>query len=111
MPDFLKRRISYLHSGKTTMKYNHQTETEEVLLLEEKTIDLNDLIIYNDDFNTFDFVILTLIEICSHDPIQAEQCANIIHNNGKCGVKRGTAQELQPLCEALLDRGLSAKIE
>jgi ATP-dependent Clp protease adaptor protein ClpS len=56
-------------------------------------------------------VIQSLVEICEHDPIQAEQCAFIIHNKGKCGVKRGTAQDLQPMCIALLDRGLSAKIE
>lgn len=93
------------------LRNNHQTESEELLLLEEETIDLNDLIIYNDDVNTFDFVIETLIKICGHDPIQAEQCTLLIHYTGKCGVKRGTAQELQPVCEALLDRGLSAKIE
>jgi ATP-dependent Clp protease adaptor protein ClpS len=93
------------------MKFNRQTQTEEVAVLEEEVLDLNDLIIYNDEVNTFDFVIKTLIEVCRHDPLQAEQCTFIIHYNGKCGVKRGTAQELQPVCEALLDRGLSAKIE
>jgi ATP-dependent Clp protease adaptor protein ClpS len=88
-----------------------QHENEEALLLEEEIVQLNDLIIYNDDFNTFQHVIVSLCEICDHEPIQAEQCAMIIHNTGKCGVKRGTAQDLQPMCEALLDRGLSAKIE
>ncbi len=90
---------------------NHQTEQEELLLLEEEIVHLNDLIIYNDDFNTFPHVIESLVEICGHDPIQAEQSAFIIHNNGKCGVKRGTLKDLEPMCIALLDRGLSAKIE
>ena len=93
------------------ISFNHQTDTEEVLLLEEEIVHQNDLIIYNDDFNTFDHVIQSLVEICEHEPIQAEQCAHIIHNKGKCGVKRGTAQDLQPMCIALLNRGLSAKIE
>lgn len=89
----------------------HQTETEELALLEEEIVGLNDLIIYNDDVNTFDFVIKSLIEVCKHEPVQAEQCTFLIHYTGKCGVKRGTAQELRPVCEALLNRGLSAKIE
>ena len=70
-----------------------------------------DLIIYNDDVHTFDFVIQTLIDVCNHDAIQAEQCTHIIHYNGKCGVKRGTFSELKPKCEALLEKGLSATIE
>lgn len=90
---------------------NHQTETLELVETKEKVTPLNDLVLYNDDFNTFDHVILSLCEICEHDKIQAEQCAHIIHFKGKCGVKRGTAHELQPMCVALLDRGLSAKIE
>lgn len=87
------------------------TETEELLLLEEEMIPQHDLIIYNDDVNTFDFVIETLIKICGHEAVQAEQCAYIIHHNGKCSVKRGTIEALEPKCIALLDRGLSAKIE
>ncbi|HEU4719711.1 MAG TPA: ATP-dependent Clp protease adaptor ClpS [Bacteroidia bacterium] len=94
-----------------SFRFSHQTEKEEVLLLEEELEDLLDLVIYNDDFNTFEFVIETLMKVCRHDLIQAEQCTMIIHNNGKCGVKRGTAEELQPMCEAILERGISAKIE
>jgi ATP-dependent Clp protease adaptor protein ClpS len=92
-------------------RFQHQTETEEVLLLEEIEEAVFDLIIYNDDVNTFEHVINTLIKICKHEPEQAEQCAYIIHHKGKCSVKRGSAQDLQPYCEALLIRGLSAKIE
>ncbi len=86
-------------------------ETLEEILLDVQIATLNDLILYNDDFNTFQHVILSLCDICEHEPVQAEQCAHIIHNNGKCGVKKGSIKELEPMCIALLDRGLSAKIE
>lgn len=73
--------------------------------------DLNDLILFNDDVNTFEFVTDTLIEVCGHDLIQAEQCTYLVHYKGKCSVKRGTYKDLEPICVAFLDRGLSAKIE
>ncbi|MCX6312210.1 MAG: ATP-dependent Clp protease adaptor ClpS [Bacteroidetes bacterium] len=91
--------------------FNHQTETFTEVLVEEQIVPLKDLVIYNDDFNTFQHVIISLCDICDHDPIQAEQCAHIIHNKGKCGVKRGAIEDLKSMCLALLDRGLSAKIE
>lgn len=69
------------------------------------------LLLYNDDFNTFDFVTESLIKVCKHDTIQAEQCTYLVHYTGKCVVKNGTFKKLKPLCEALLERGLSAKIE
>ncbi|PBQ34968.1 Clp protease ClpS [Sphingobacteriaceae bacterium] len=69
------------------------------------------LILYNDDVNTFDFVSESLIKVCKHDAIQAEQCTYLVHYTGKCVVKNGTFKVLKPLCEALLERGLSAKIE
>ena len=77
----------------------------------EQLVDQCDLIVYNDDVNTFDFVIETLVDVCDQEYIQAVQCAHIIHNNSKCGVKRGSFDELKPKCEALLDKGLSAAIE
>lgn len=95
----------------TMSSHQHQTESEELLLLEEETVPQHDLVIYNDDVNTFDFVIETLIKICGHEALQAEQCAYIIHHTGKCSVKRGSFEQLGPKCVALLDRGLSAKIE
>jgi ATP-dependent Clp protease adaptor protein ClpS len=52
-----------------------------------------------------------LVKICDHEPLQAEQCAWIVHLNGKCSVKSGIYEELEPLCLQLLDNGLSAKIE
>ncbi|MDD3005725.1 ATP-dependent Clp protease adaptor ClpS, partial [Flavobacterium sp.] len=77
----------------------------------ETRVDQSDLIIYNDDFNTFDFVIEALIKVCKHDPIQAEQCTTLIHYKGRSQVKRGTFEELEPMCTALLDRGITAEIE
>jgi len=82
---------------------------EEVLL--EELIDQKNLIVYNDEVNTFDHVIDSLIAICGHDILQAEQCTLIIHNNGKCQVKRGVFDRLLPMCTSLLDRGISAEIE
>ncbi|MFN3876288.1 MAG: ATP-dependent Clp protease adaptor ClpS [Flavobacteriales bacterium] len=86
---------------------------EEALLdeVQSETGRLREIILHNDDVNTFDHVIRCLVAICGHDPIQAEQCAWIVHHNGKCSVKRGTFEHLEPLCTALLDRGLSADIQ
>ena len=74
-------------------------------------VPLSDLIIYNDDVNTFEFVIESIVKICEHSTIQAEQCTWIIHHNGKCSVKRDIAYKLKPMLEAFLDRGISAVIE
>ncbi len=71
---------------------------------------LNEIILFNDDVNTFDFVIEMLVNVCDHTPIQAEQCAIIVHFKGKCSVKTGTFDELEPRCTKLLEAGLSAEI-
>lgn len=70
----------------------------------------NEIIMYNDDVNTFDHVIDTLIRVCNHTPEQAEQCSLIVHYKGKCTVKTGSIKELTPQCLQLLDAGLSAEI-
>ncbi|WP_026462724.1 ATP-dependent Clp protease adaptor ClpS [Adhaeribacter aquaticus] len=91
---------------------NTETEIafqEDVLLLEE-VIDLKNLVVYNDDVNTFDHVIDTLIAVCKHTPEQAEQCTYLIHYKGKCTVKVGTFEELESMCSAIHDRGISADI-
>ena len=90
----------------------YSVHTEEALLEEllEATDRHHEIILHNDDVNTFDHVIDCLVEICGHDPIQAEQCAHIVHYNGKCSVKRGAYEDLEPRCTALQDRGLSATI-
>ena len=69
------------------------------------------LIVWNDDVNTFDHVIETLIEVCSHTPEQAEQCSLIVHYKGKCSVKQGDYETLKPMCDAITERGIGATIE
>ena len=91
----------------------HVTEPEEALLVELlcEHGPQRELLLHNDDVNTFDHVIGSLVAVCRHDPIQAEQCAWIVHYSGKCSVKRGTFDQLEPKCTALLDQGLSADIQ
>ena len=95
------------------MKNTFNPEVEELVLeeVETKTDSNKNLILYNDDFNTFDFVIESLIKVCSHDTIQAEQCTFLVHYAGKCAVKISSYKKLKPLREALIERGLSAQIE
>lgn len=69
------------------------------------------LIVWNDDVNTFDWVIESLIQICGHQQEQAEQCALLVHFKGKCTVKEGFLEDLKPMCTGLLDRGISATLE
>ena len=69
------------------------------------------LIVWNDEVNTFEWVIETLIDICGHSTEQAEQCALLIHTKGKYGVKQGGYDELKPMCDAITDRGIGATIE
>ena len=82
---------------------------EEVAVVEQTGIN-NEIVLYNDDVNTFDHVIDTLIRVCKHTAEQAEQCAILVHYKGKCTVKTGTYDELKPQCTQLLDAGLSAEI-
>lgn len=95
------------------MKNTLSPEIEELVLEEVETkSELNkNLVLYNDDYNTFDFVIESLIKVCKHDTIQAEQCTFLVHYVGKCTVKTSTYKKLKPLCDALTERGLSAQIE
>ncbi|XLS28411.1 ATP-dependent Clp protease adaptor ClpS [Flavobacteriaceae bacterium M23B6Z8] len=82
---------------------------EDLLILEE--IDKqNEIVLFNDDVNTFDHVIETLINTCDHTPEQAEQCSIIVHYKGKCTVKTGPYEDLKPRCSKLLQAGLSAEI-
>ncbi len=69
------------------------------------------LIVWNDEVNSFDWVIETLMEVCGHDLEQAEQCAMIIHNKGKYAVKNGDYDTLKPMCDAITERGIGATIE
>ena len=71
----------------------------------------NSLILHNDEVNTFEFVIESLIEVCEHTTEQAEQCTYLVHYTGKCDVKSGSLKTLRPMRHALVDRGLTATIE
>ncbi|MAB47851.1 MULTISPECIES: ATP-dependent Clp protease adaptor ClpS [Winogradskyella] len=82
----------------------------EELLLEEEVLKQNEIVLFNDDVNTFDHVIDTLIYACDHTPEQAEQCSIIVHYKGKCTVKTGDYEDLKPRCSKLLQAGLSAEI-
>ena len=78
--------------------------------VDEQKGDEHKIILYNDDFNTFDHVIECLINICDHTPLQAEQCTLIVHYKGKCSVKSGTLIDLKPRLKRLIDANLSAEI-
>ncbi|WP_297763208.1 ATP-dependent Clp protease adaptor ClpS [uncultured Muriicola sp.] len=82
----------------------------EELLLEKVTVKQHEIVLFNDDVNTFDHVIDTLISVCDHTPEQAEQCSLIVHYNGKCTVKTGEYVDLKPRCSKLLQAGLSAEL-
>ncbi len=69
------------------------------------------LIVWNDEVNTFEWVIETLIEVCGHSPEQAEQCSYFIHFKGKYAVKEGAYDDLKPQCDAITERGIGATIE
>ena len=69
------------------------------------------LIVWNDEVNTFEWVIETLIEVCGHSEEQAEQCAMLIHTKGKYGVKNGNYDDLKPQCDAITERGIGATLE
>ncbi|NOU48499.1 MAG: ATP-dependent Clp protease adaptor ClpS [Bacteroidales bacterium] len=75
------------------------------------TTDLKQLVLLNDDVNTFDFVIETLVEVCHHTPEQAETCAFIVHFKGKCAVKSGSKKELLPYFRTLSNRNLTVEID
>ena len=82
----------------------------EETLLDEVTVKQHEIVLFNDDVNTFDHVIETLISVCDHTPEQAEQCSLIVHYNGKCTVKTGEYNDLKPRCSKLLQAGLSAEL-
>ena len=82
---------------------------EKVSRKEAPTLN-NEIVVYNDDVNTFDHVIETLIRVCDHTAEQAEQCSLIVHYNGKCTVKTGPLDKLMPQCTQLLEAGISAEI-
>ncbi|MBC7552650.1 MAG: ATP-dependent Clp protease adaptor ClpS [Taibaiella sp.] len=92
-------------NGSTQWQTNEDTDLDVVV--EE----IHNLIVWNDEVNTFDWVIESLIDVCGHSEQQAEQCAMIIHHSGKYAVKRGTFKALRTQAEALIDREIQATID
>ncbi|MEJ6791836.1 MAG: ATP-dependent Clp protease adaptor ClpS [Lacinutrix sp.] len=89
-------------STKEKIQEQHDVET-----LEKPN---NEIVVYNDEVNTFDHVIETLIKACKHTPEQAEQCAILVHYKGQCTVKTGELKELKPICSKILQAGINAEI-
>jgi ATP-dependent Clp protease adaptor protein ClpS len=92
------------------MKPDFQLEEMPDVLEAVETTEVMDLVVFNDDVNTFDHVIATLIRVCKHTPEQAEQCTMLIHYKGKCAVKTGSFDFLKPMREAICEAGIDARI-
>lgn len=89
---------------------DHILQEEVLVEVIDKTTKLNDLMVFNDDVNTFDHVINTLVKVCKHTAEQAEQCTWLIHYKGKCSVKKADMDTLKPLRTAICDAGIDARI-
>lgn len=92
------------------MKPVHKQEELVDVIEAVETTDLMDLMVFNDEINTFEHVIATLIKVCKHSPEQAEQCTLLIHHKGKCPVKSGSFDFLRPFREAICEAGIDARI-
>ena len=92
---------------KNDTKTNKQEETEVFTSVDEPC----NLIVWNDEVNTFEWVIETLMQVCGHSYEQAEQCSYIIHFKGKYAVKQGSYDELKPQCDSITERGIGATVE
>ena len=112
---FYSNKPIFIHLCKQTMKlhsaYNPKTDVAEDLDLLTETSPNFTLIVWNDEVNTFEWVIETLIEVCNHTEEQAEQCAMLIHTKGKYAVKNGSYDNLKPQCDAITERKIGATIE
>ena len=93
------------------MKIINSTQTQEETDVLAKEVLSNKIVLFNDEVNSFDFVIDALIKVSGHEAIQAEQCTILVHFKGRCTVKEGEYDDLEPMCTALLDRGLTAEIQ
>ncbi|MBJ2176237.1 ATP-dependent Clp protease adaptor ClpS [Aureibaculum algae] len=89
---------------------SEQHKKQEDFDVLEQELNLHEIILFNDDVNTFEHVIESLVDVCNHSSVQAEQCAFLVHYKGKCAVKTGEYDELKPRCTRLLNLGLSAEI-
>jgi ATP-dependent Clp protease adaptor protein ClpS len=93
--------------GKTNTEHDIKHEVDVMTAVDDPC----SLVVWNDEVNTFEWVIETLIEVCGHSQEQAEQCSYIIHFQGKYAVKEGSYDELKPLCDAITERGIGATVE
>ncbi|WP_051605529.1 ATP-dependent Clp protease adaptor ClpS [Sediminibacter sp. Hel_I_10] len=102
----------YAHLLQVSEEFRDSTkeQVKEETLLDTLEQPLNEIVLFNDEVNTFDHVIDTLMYACEHTPEQAEQCSIIVHYKGKCTVKTGSYDDLEPRCSMLLEAGLSAEI-
>jgi len=80
----------------------------DILIAEDEVCHL---VVWNDNVNTFEWVIETLVDVCGHSPEQAEQCSYFIHYQGKYAVKHGSYDDLKPQCDAITERGINATVE
>jgi len=85
--------------------------TETIIDTSEKEEIQSQLVLFNDEVNTFDYIILCLIKVCKHDSIQAENCTMIAHNRGKCRIKKGSFDELEPVHNAMATWGVTTEIQ
>lgn len=99
-----------MDTSMNNMIYLAKEKQQESFDVAAQEAEKHEILLFNDDVNTFDFVIDSLIEVCDHSPEQAEQCTYLVHYKGKCAVKTGEYEELKPRCTQLLERGLSAEI-
>lgn len=91
-------------------KSSTKEKTQEEVDVLEKEVNQHQIVLHNDDVNTFDHVIDSLMDVCDHTLVQAEQCATLVHYKGKCTVKTGEFKDLEPRCSKLLQLGLSAEL-
>jgi len=108
---FIFGNVEKLNNMNKDSIYNSQTDERTETDILEKVTDLHSLVVHNDEFNTFDWVIQSLIEICKMNEQQAEQSSLIIHYKGRYAVKSGEFTNLKPMKDGLVDRGISATID
>jgi ATP-dependent Clp protease adaptor protein ClpS len=100
----------FANENETELKMQISENTDTEVLQETVETEVRSLVVFNDDVNTFDWVIDTLVEVCGHTPQQAEQCTIIIHFKGKCSVKDGSYEELAEMRNSICNRGISAEV-
>jgi ATP-dependent Clp protease adaptor protein ClpS len=91
-------------------RFNPEESEQTIFEIEDVKVDEYNVVVFNDDFNTFEHVIATLKKVCKHTQEQAEQCTWLVHYKGKCSVKSGELIHLKPIKEAICEAGIDARI-